>query len=101
MPRQPQVRRKKTTRNSERRELRAILDCPSIEGFRANPANAPNKRSITLLQTIPSPNGHPGNLGKTSAKRLSLRCQTRRLGFLARLPEVVSAVRIRTGMAPE
>jgi len=35
----------------------------------------------------------------TLAKRLSLRCQTRRLGFLARLPEVVSAVRKRPGMA--
>jgi hypothetical protein len=28
----------------------------------------------------------------TLAKRLSLRCQTRRLGFLARMPEVVSPV---------
>src|ERR1700751_4567974 len=75
IPRNPQARRKKTTRKSDRRELRAILKFPSLRAC-FHPSYRAEYRQYTTSLDFPGAGWLP------SIPVLSMRCKVAVFGFL-------------------
>ena len=73
IPRKPQASRKKTTRKSERRELRAILRFPSLRASFHPSYGAEYKQYITTLDCPESEKSPPVTARRLSSHKMQIR----------------------------